>query len=97
MSCYKTGGCGVYEHLSCNECPAGKPSYLEKHLARKTQDRTKNKPRQPINKQVFIANRLCGESGRRHSIVVADTLEDAKTKAKQVWNSTLLSVRAAIL
>lgn len=29
--CYKQGiSCGPYEHYSCSECPASKPSYLEK-------------------------------------------------------------------
>lgn len=30
MACYRSGGCGPYEMLSCNECPASKPDYLEK-------------------------------------------------------------------
>lgn len=30
MSCYKDGGCGVYEMYSCHECPASKPEYLKK-------------------------------------------------------------------
>ena len=28
--CYKSGGCGVYENRSCNECPASKPEYILK-------------------------------------------------------------------
>lgn len=28
MPCYKSGGCGVYEGLSCNDCPASKPEYI---------------------------------------------------------------------
>ncbi len=33
MPCYKSGGCGTYEMLSCGECPASKPEYLlrDKH------------------------------------------------------------------
>ena len=31
MSCYKNGGCGVYENRSCSECPASKPEYLNKN------------------------------------------------------------------
>ena len=30
MSCYKDGGCGVYEMYSCYECPASKPEYLKR-------------------------------------------------------------------
>ena len=30
MKCYRQGGCGPYEMLSCNECPASKPEYLKK-------------------------------------------------------------------
>ena len=28
MTCYKSGGCGVYENRSCSECPASKPEYI---------------------------------------------------------------------
>ena len=28
--CYKSGGCGEYENLSCSECPASDPSYLKR-------------------------------------------------------------------
>lgn len=30
MACYRSGGCGPYEMLSCSECPASKPEYLKK-------------------------------------------------------------------
>lgn len=30
MTCYKDGGCGVYEMYSCYECSASKPEYLKK-------------------------------------------------------------------
>lgn len=30
MSCYKDGGCGIYEMYSCSECPASKPEYLKR-------------------------------------------------------------------
>lgn len=30
MSCYKDGGCGIYEMYSCYECPASKPEYLKR-------------------------------------------------------------------
>lgn len=32
MSCYRPGGCGPYEYLSCYECPASKPEYLQKRV-----------------------------------------------------------------
>ena len=32
MNCYKSGGCGVYENRSCDECPASKPEYLNKKV-----------------------------------------------------------------
>lgn len=31
MTCYRDGGCGPYEMLSCGECPASKPEYLERY------------------------------------------------------------------
>ncbi len=31
--CYKEGGsCGPYEHYSCSECPASKPSYKIRYI-----------------------------------------------------------------
>lgn len=32
MNCYRNGGCGPHEMLSCSECPASKPSYGENIL-----------------------------------------------------------------
>lgn len=29
MNCYRNGGCGPYEMLSCSECPASKPDYQQ--------------------------------------------------------------------
>lgn len=31
MTCYRKGGCGPYEMLSCGECPASKPEYLNRY------------------------------------------------------------------
>lgn len=31
MKCYKRGGCGPYEMLSCKECPASKIEYLKRY------------------------------------------------------------------
>lgn len=33
MKCYREGGCGPYEILSCSECPASKPAYAERKFA----------------------------------------------------------------
>lgn len=33
MACYREGGCGPYEMLSCSECPASRPAYAEKKFA----------------------------------------------------------------
>jgi len=30
MACYRSGGCGPYEMLSCSDCPASKKSYIKK-------------------------------------------------------------------
>lgn len=30
MMCYRKGGCGPYEMLSCGECPASKPDIFAK-------------------------------------------------------------------
>ena len=31
MACYRHGGCGPYEMMSCSECPASKPEYLQRY------------------------------------------------------------------
>lgn len=31
MQCYRDGGCGPYEGRACNECPASKPDYKQRH------------------------------------------------------------------
>lgn len=42
MACYRKGGCGPYEMLSCGECPASNPNYLSKK--RTTSSASKEKP-----------------------------------------------------
>lgn len=29
MPCFREGGCGPYENLSCSECPASRPEYIK--------------------------------------------------------------------
>lgn len=43
MRCYRSGGCGPYEYLSCTECPASKPSYLDRN---KKQEEPKEQKRE---------------------------------------------------
>lgn len=38
--CYRSGGCGPYEYLSCSDCPASKPEYLEKSAPSTTEKLT---------------------------------------------------------
>ena len=41
MTCYKSGGCGVYENRSCSECPASKPEYVyKKYIANQRSGKT---------------------------------------------------------
>lgn len=35
MACYRKGGCGPYEMIPCNECPASRPSYVKYHMQKK--------------------------------------------------------------
>lgn len=37
LPCYRNGGCGPYEMLSCTECPASKSDYLQCELKPKPQ------------------------------------------------------------
>jgi len=36
MTCYRKGGCGPYEMLPCNECPASKPKYAKADTSAQT-------------------------------------------------------------
>ena len=46
MNCYKSGGCGVYENRSCDECPASKPEYLNrKESLKKIEESLKKRDR----------------------------------------------------
>lgn len=46
MTCYKPGGCGPYEPLSCGECPASKPEYLNSTTGLPAKEESKvEKPR----------------------------------------------------
>ena len=38
MQCYRDGGCGPYEGLSCTECPASKPDYKQRKMAQQQKD-----------------------------------------------------------
>ena len=38
MQCYRDGGCGPYEGLSCTECKAGKPDYKQRKMAKQQKD-----------------------------------------------------------
>lgn len=37
MQCYKSGGCGVYEMYSCQDCPASQPAYNKSRSSIATQ------------------------------------------------------------
>ena len=48
MRCYRSGGCGPYENRSCTECPASKPSYLERGKKKEiVQSEPQKKPVEP--------------------------------------------------
>lgn len=36
MNCYRPHGCGPYEMLPCNECPASKPEYAKREEKKMT-------------------------------------------------------------
>lgn len=60
MSCYRNGGCGPYEMLPCNECPASKPEYAEK-----PQDSRRLNPVRKCDvcgkiDEVYVAASACG-------------------------------------
>lgn len=42
MTCYREGGCGPYEMLPCQECPASKPEYLEHYEVSVTKPKESN-------------------------------------------------------
>ena len=39
MACYRNGGCGPYEMMSCSECPASKPEYCAEAPSRSIKER----------------------------------------------------------
>lgn len=44
MQCYRDGGCGPYEGLSCTECPASKPDYKQRHKTKTDKHKIKTVP-----------------------------------------------------
>ena len=38
MTCYRSGSCGPYEMLSCNECPASKEDYMYKKIRKNIEE-----------------------------------------------------------
>lgn len=38
MECYREGGCGPYEMLSCSECPASKREYLINRIRKQIEE-----------------------------------------------------------
>lgn len=59
MKCYRNGGCGPYEQLSCGECPASKPEYKSGDDEGKTKQ---DKPR-----LAYVLGLITGQSfGIRH-------------------------------
>lgn len=44
MQCYRDGGCGPYEGLSCTECPASKPDYKQRNKTKTDKPTSEKKP-----------------------------------------------------
>ena len=44
MQCYRDGGCGPYEGLSCTECPASNPDYKQRHKTKTDKPTSEKKP-----------------------------------------------------
>lgn len=53
MTCYKSGGCGVYENRSCSECPASKPEYAYKKYI------TNQRSGKTYSEQSYLWYKLC--------------------------------------
>lgn len=51
MNCYKSGGCGVYENRSCDECPASKPEYLNRNERRFLRNALRNPDKEALKKR----------------------------------------------
>ncbi len=92
MKCYRSGGCGPYEQLSCSECPASKPSFIDMSGGKPNMSR--GEAFRVIGKHVFKAYRTYGDPEDTILIILADTLEDAKAKAKERWDSPFITVKA---
>lgn len=72
MPCYRTGGCGPYEGIPCNECPARNESYLQREEFRDLKQRMADVRQLQLRLQDVISG--SGWSGRDADTVLADVM-----------------------
>ena len=71
MQCYRGGGCGPYEMYPCNECPASRPTYLERKKGSPKED---TKMKNPIfgTASVKLHLNICSELNELYARKNAD-------------------------
>lgn len=83
MPCYRNGGCGPYEMRPCNECPASKPDYAKKNMAREVE-------KKQMPKKFYIADLHYGHANVLHfDNRPFKTIQEMNDAIVERWNSVV--------
>lgn len=85
MQCYRDGGCGPYEGLSCTECKAGKPDYKQRKMAKQQKDMAE-----------FIDSKLAKKEEANTANAVEEHTETHEKRARAIENTRAQSEGANI-
>lgn len=96
MKCYRKGGCGPYEQLSCSECPASKPSYIGKGGTAPARVMPREEAFRVVAKHIYEAHRMYSDDpADRQLLILADSIEEAKEKAQKAFGISTVFVKLA--
>lgn len=97
MKCYRQGGCGPYEQLSCSECPASKPTFTYKGSGASTKEMMpRDKAFRIVAKHIYEAHRMYSDDpADRQLLILADSIEEAKEKAQKAFGISTVFVKPA--
>ena len=87
MQCYRDGGCGPYEGRACNECPASKPDYKQRHKTKTDKHKIKTVPgHEPLTtaQQKDMAEFIDSKLAKKEEANTANAVEEhTKTHEKR--------------
>ena len=87
MQCYRDGGCGPYEGLSCTECPASNPDYKQRHKTKTDKHKIKTVPgHEPLTtaQQKDMAEFIDSKLAKKEEANTANAVEEhTKTHEKR--------------